>query len=211
MGDVRKHEADLPAIAAAFRVLGALFYRAPGEAGMAQLRACLARGDLVKEWPWGSDEELSAITAGFAAPSGAPGGDDAIARAHQRLFIGPDALAAPPWGSVYRDEEATLFGESTERLASFCRAHGIELASGQREPPDHFGIVCSMLAVAAADGRPALMRTLLAEHLLPWSGEYLARFAEAACDSPFYRACAALAVLSLARLRDEWASEAVAP
>ena len=72
-------------IAHAFRVLGALFYRSPHDAGMDSLTAYLAGEQLAEEWPWGDPAALAAIAGDFAAGAASP----TLAAEHQRLFIGP--------------------------------------------------------------------------------------------------------------------------
>lgn len=110
----------------------------------------------------------------------------------------------PPWGSVYLDRENCLFGESSAALADFCQAHDIEFASEQHEPPDHFGLVCAIGAILFESGREALVPDFLAVHMLPWSVRFLERFTEATTQSPFYRAAAQLANLTLSTLQEEW-------
>ena len=196
---------DLATVANPFRILGALFYRAPDAAGMAELRHYLATDDLAEKWPWGSPAQLSAIVRDFAAAPDEAG----LAREYQRLFIGPDALPAPPWGSVYLDRECCLFGDSTLRLMDFCAEQGFESTSEQREPPDHFGMLCSLVALLAESrGDKALLCDFLAEHLLPWRKPFLERFEQATQDCPFYRAAARLATLSLDALQAQWQIEA---
>ena len=63
---------------------------------------------------------------------------------YQALFIGPNALPAPPWGSVYLDKEAVIFGSSLLELRNFMRQHGISLQLAQKEPEDHFGLMMMM-------------------------------------------------------------------
>ncbi len=184
----------------AFRVLAALFYRSPRDAGMDSLITYLSGNQLAEEWPWGTPETLRHIAGDFAAGAASP----TLAAEHQRLFIGPDALPAPPWGSVYLDRENCLFGESSAALADFCQAHDIEFASEQHEPPDHFGLVCAIGAILFESGREALVPDFLAVHMLPWSVRFLERFTEATTQSPFYRAAAQLANLTLSTLQEEW-------
>ena len=78
----------------AFRVLAALFYRSPRDAGMDSLITYLSGNQLAEEWPWGTPETLRHIAGDFAAGAASP----TLAAEHQRLFIGPDALPAPPLG-----------------------------------------------------------------------------------------------------------------
>ena len=112
---------DLATIADAFRILGALFYRAPGDPELAGVRDYLSSGGVAVDWPWGTPTELVSIADDFSAVP-----DEAeLAQQYQRLFIGPDALPAPPWASVYLDRENSLWCYSTFRLAYFFADQGI--------------------------------------------------------------------------------------
>ncbi|MBZ8140781.1 Tat proofreading chaperone DmsD [Rubrivivax gelatinosus] len=190
----------LAEFAAAARVLGALFYRAPDDASVRPFIDLVARGELAGLWPAGEAAALDEIGATMRAALDAPGALLALKREHQRLFIGPDELPAPPWGSVYLEEEGTLFGETTEALQDFLAAEGVVLDSGQQEPEDHIGLLFWAAALLAEEGREAAVRTLLADHLLTWSDPYLQALAEATTDA-FYRGLVALTRLTLAEAR----------
>ncbi|VTP67719.1 Twin-arginine leader-binding protein DmsD [Leclercia adecarboxylata] len=74
------------------RVLGALFYFAPDSEQAAPLVAALTGGDWQQDWPLPSGQ-LAPVAEILRQPS-----DEALPDAWQRLFIGPWALPAPPWG-----------------------------------------------------------------------------------------------------------------
>ena len=177
-------------IALTARILGAAFYYPPEETG--QITALLSSGDWVAEWPYGTDtqkqaaaEKLHAVTAG----------DETHAQAYQRLFIGPQALPASPWGSVWLDKEQVLFGESTVALRQWMRDHYVDIALTQNEPEDHIGLLLMMVAWTA-ENNPDAVNALLAEHLLPWARYYLAKMQET-CASPYYEGLSALTALTL--------------
>ncbi|MCG9095498.1 Tat proofreading chaperone DmsD [Laribacter hongkongensis] len=193
----------LESVAPAFRILGALFYQPPAALRDTGLTGFLASPDFPAGWPAGSPEQLEQLRAGFASAQ-ATEHDAGLAREHQRLFVGPAALPAPPWGSVYLDEESVLFGDSTRALQAFAGRHGIALETGQREPLDHFGLVCWLVAHAAEASDEAAVHELLCEHLLPWSGRFLSLFEEASAGTPFYQAAAGLARLTLDALQTGW-------
>jgi hypothetical protein len=88
------------------RVLGALFYFAPDSAQAEPLVAAFSTSDWATDWPL-SQEQLHPVLETLQTPS-----DEPLRDAWQRLFIGPYALPAPPWGSVWLDRESVLFGES---------------------------------------------------------------------------------------------------
>ncbi|NBL76073.1 Tat proofreading chaperone DmsD [Proteus sp. G2672] len=118
-----------------------------------------------------------------------------LAQAYQRLFIGPYALPAPPWGSVYLDHENVLFGNSTLDLREWMLENGIDIALTQNEPEDHFGLMVMMVAWIA-ETRPEKLNELLAEHLLPWAYRYLEKLSLQGAF-PYYEGLAMLATLTL--------------
>lgn len=182
------------------RVLGALFYFAPDSEQAAPLVTALTEGDWQQDWPLPSGQ-LAPVAETLHQPS-----DEALPDAWQRLFIGPWALPAPPWGSVWLDRESVLFGDSTLALRQWMRDNGIAFEMAQNEPEDHFGTLLLLAAWLAETGRDAERDQLLAWHLLPWSTRFLTLFVENA-GHPFYRALGQLAQLTLA----EWQSTLLIP
>ncbi len=141
------------------------------------------------------------VVPGFTA-----GADEPLSDAWQRMFIGPWALAAPPWGSVWLDRESVVFGDSTLALRQWMRENGIVFDTGQNEPEDHFGTLLMLAAWLTEEGRSAECDQLLAWHLLPWAGRYLTVFCEHAAH-PFYVALGQLARLTLT----DWQSRLLVP
>ena len=189
---------DLEAVAVCCRVLGALFYLPPDRPGVAPILASLRERKLIADWPLGASATLRELSEDFAL---ALAGDNAMAEMtaeYQRLFIGPDALEAPPWGSVYLEEDGTLFGVSTQALRDFLEIQGVSLNTGVHEPEDHIGLLLWAAAWLAEQKQEAALRQLLEQHLLNWSGIYLQSLQESA-RHPFYQK---LAVLTAATLRE---------
>ncbi|MDM3777405.1 Tat proofreading chaperone DmsD [Proteus mirabilis] len=171
-------------------MIGAAFYYPPTE--KSDIVELLSSGKWLTEWPYGSEEEKQRIASLLAQTTYQ---DETLAQAYQRLFIGPYALPAPPWGSVYLDHENVLFGDSTLDLREWMLENGIDIALTQNEPEDHFGLMVMMVAWVA-ETRPEKLTELLAEHLLPWAYRYLEKLSLQGAF-PYYEGLAMLATLTL--------------
>lgn len=125
---------------------------------------------------------------------------DALLAEYARLFVGPHALVASPYGSVYLDAGGTVMGPSTVRVARTYRMAGVTPDPESGEPPDHISTELEFLyylatlesRARAGDERDELqrIRTLrtrfLCESLTPWVGEFARRVREGTCE-PYYR------------------------
>ena len=101
--------------------------------------------DLEKEWPYGSRGELRDVAALLEDARALSLRD--LDREFHHLFVGPQHLEAPPWGSVYLDAEAVVFGDSCKDLVRWMRRHGIALHEGaSREPADQIGRMLVLLS-----------------------------------------------------------------
>lgn len=181
---------DRDAVALSARTLGALFSFAPDSEQAAPLVAALRDGSWRSQWPYAVTDGLAAL---FARED-----DEPLPEAWQRLFIGPWALPAPPWGSVWLDKESVLFGDSTLALREWMRATGIALSEQRSEPEDHFGTLLLLAAWLCESAQDEAFNQLLAWHLLPWSGRFLSVFV-AEANQPFYQALGQLAQETLTK------------
>ncbi len=127
------------------RVLGALFYFAPDSEQAAPLVTALTQGDWQQDWPL-PPGQLAPIADALRQQA-----DESLPDAWQRLFIGPWALPAPPWGSVWLDRESVLFGDSTLALRQWMRDNGIAFEMAQNEPEDRFGTLLLLAAWLAVE------------------------------------------------------------
>lgn len=59
---------------------------------------------------------------------------------YARLFVGPFALVAPPYGSVYLDGERTVMGPSTQATIAFYESEGLAKHADFSELPDHIAV-----------------------------------------------------------------------
>ncbi|MBG5919811.1 Tat proofreading chaperone DmsD [Providencia stuartii] len=184
-------EQSLNHISLTARVLGAAFYYAPGD--IQEIISLLSTLQWTEEWPYGSHEQKQAIADKLAIIAT---DNESLDEAYQRLFIGPYALPAPPWGSVWLDRENVIFGDSTLQLRDWMHAHSIDIHLSQNEPEDHFGLLLMMVAWVA-ENNPSQLNELLAQHILSWGFHYLNKMEQEA-NFPFYTGLAELAHLTLA-------------
>lgn len=59
---------------------------------------------------------------------------------YARLFVGPYSLPAPPYGSIYIENERKVMGDSTLDVLKRYRQFGLDLPSGLKEVPDHITV-----------------------------------------------------------------------
>ncbi len=230
-------EDTLDAIAFVGDTLGPLFYYDPAAAEVRPTYEALSGLDVeaaATEWPFVSAEDaegaLRLIVAGLmrdaggevprgsatdgASHEGAADGtsqavSDDLAWEYRRLFVGPAAKAAPPWGSVYTDRECVIFGASTLELRRWMRQVGIEKLNDDNEPEDHIGLMLTMLSWVATR-RPDVLDEFLGAHLLTWAPHFL-EGVERETTHPFFEGLARLARASLAGIRRERGIEVELP
>lgn len=190
--------------AAAFvgETLGPLFLYDPADEAVAPVYEAIGELDAAEaavEWPLAAPAE--AQEALRLMEDGLRGGvDDELIWEYRRLFAGPAAKAAPPWGSVYTDRECVIFGEATLELRRWLREAGIEVPGTGKEPEDHIGLMLVLMAWLARQ-RPELLDEYLAQHLLTWAPHFLG-IVQQESQHPFFCGLAQLTGASLAGLQD---------
>jgi len=75
---------------------------------------------------------------------------------YSRLFIGPAKPLAPPWESVYFNEDHMIFQQQTAQVRAWYRRFGLEPEKLYKEPDDHIGLELAFLAHLAGLGLQAL-------------------------------------------------------
>ena len=130
-----------------------------------------------------------------AGENGAFAADDDLTWEYRRLFIGPGAKPAPPWGSVYTDRECVVFGATTLELRAWMREHGVARTADEKTPEDHIGFMLALMAWLAQN-QPTDLGEFLSLHFLTWAGHFLDELADAA-EHPFYEGLARLTRASL--------------
>ncbi|QLK60623.1 Tat proofreading chaperone DmsD [Enterobacteriaceae bacterium Kacie_13] len=184
------------------KILGAMLFYPPGSQKVHPLVELLKSNDWVPLWPCATEEAKALAAAMFSQTESA---EESIDDAYQRLFIGPYALPAPPWGSVYLDKESVVFGDSTLALRQWMRENHIEPQLTQAEPEDHIGLMLMMCAWLA-ENSPSLLNAFLTVHLLPWAARYLELLRQKA-EHPLYAGVAILAESTLTGWQHALAAE----
>ncbi len=161
-------------------------------------------------WPFvdaaRASEGLSLMQEGLADGLVAP----ALVDEYRRMFVGPAAKVAPPWGSVYTDKDMVVFGASTLALKAWLRCHGVSVAKGESdEPEDHIGTMLSLMGWLAQN-KPDTLCEFLQNHLLTWAGHFLG-IVEAESVHPFYRGLADLTRHTLEGIQAELGLEVETP
>ena len=176
------------------RLLGASFYYEPSDSRIAGVLDFFRQPTWTQEWEIPLEEKAcEKITALIKQ-----GLKQDLTEQYQNLFIGPNELVAPPWGSVYLDPECVIFGNSLLALRDFLNCHQIAFQAQQDEPEDHIGLML-MLAAYLAETRPHLLVKFLSQHLLTWAPHFLTKLANVE-NHPFYQGLAQLTLITL----DDW-------
>ncbi|OZN24619.1 DMSO reductase maturation protein DsmD [Actinobacillus seminis] len=183
------------------RLLGSLFYYAPDSQAAQSVLSLFQHPNWMAQWKISEhteDKTQQKITALIDQ-----GLTQDLSADYQALFIGPNVLPVPPWGSVYLDPESVIFGNSLLELRDFLRYNAIEFSSSQDEPEDHFGLML-LLAAYLADHKPALLAEFFTKHLFTWANRYLDLLAKQQ-DYPFYQGLALLAQATLTQWQQQYA------
>ncbi|MFZ5857936.1 MAG: TorD/DmsD family molecular chaperone [Chloroflexota bacterium] len=124
---------------------------------------------------------------------------------HTNLFVGVGKPVAPPWESVYFNEDRMIFQEQTLQVREWYRKFGLEPENLRKEPDDHIALELSFLAHLASLGLMAIenkddaglekslqaQRQFLHDHTLRWM-KFWAGSVEKHAKTDLYRGTAIL-------------------
>ena len=203
----------------AYRFLGKAFYEAPTAGLLGQLK----QDDLFADWPLDCSndamknglETLQAFLREWHAED-----FNVVRRDFAHLFIGPKRLPAPPWESVYRNEERLIFDKETLQVRLLYRQFGMDVPTERNEPDDHFGLemmfVAHLCQIALEGIRTeqayytdlslAAIDSFFRDHICAWAYDYLADVTEAA-NTPYYRGLSLLASGTITHTTQSWQIE----
>ena len=133
----------------------------------------------------------------------AEGDLERAAEDYARIFVGPAALPAPAWESVYRGNKRMLMTATTLSVREFYHACGYEAQAHHRVPDDHLAIELDFLSALAQDALDACAAdegeracdlldagtSFLKAHLALWIEPFASELHDKS-GSPFYRAVA---------------------
>lgn len=136
---------------------------------------------------------------------------------YTRLFVGVGKVLAPPWESVYFNEDRMVFQEQTLDVRNWYRRFGLELENLHREPDDHIGLEMTFVAYLAELAIKVLDEQdedkykllydaklqFLSEHLLKWGPTWCALVKEHA-KTGFYQGLGYLTLGALLAIADRY-------
>ncbi len=118
--------------AAAFNLLGTCYLFSPEDKTSHSALNFFKISDFARQWPCKVDAKLSQqLSQSLSIET------NQLNEQWADLFIGPSALPAPPWGSVYLDPEGVLQGSSTIALSEFLKRQRLDVQTQFPEPVDH--------------------------------------------------------------------------
>lgn len=189
---------NIEALKTSSHVLGCLFYYNPASTELEDLRNLLLHSNSVIEWPYGNKDELEEIYKLF---NNGLQDVNALDEEYKKLFEGPNKLYAPPWGSVYLDRDAVIFGESTIKLREWLHSICVEPVLNQKESEDHIGLMLMLLSYIVSNKENKTIE-YMQEHLYTWCYRCL-ECLENATNNNFYTGLCRLTRLTF----DEWKSD----
>jgi TorA maturation chaperone TorD len=119
-----------------------------------------------------------------SAPEAAPAVPDwpSVEFAFNRLFVGPKALLAPPFASVYLEPEPQLMGRSTLNVRYLYQMMGLTSPWQNSLPDDHLGLeldayyqLQTVLSQINSTELKALQEYFLIGHLNRWLPQFISR------------------------------------
>lgn len=150
-------------------------------------------------------------------------GAEELAVEYARLFVGPQRVIAPPYGSIYLEEGRRVMGDSTLDVLHTYQEEGLHLDSEFKELPDHIAAELEFMyyltakgenaasrgEVKEAAGRLAAREAFMTRHLRRWVPGFCARIKDGT-GSDFYRSLAdcVAGLIELAPAPRAWGGEA---
>lgn len=100
------------------------------------------------------------------------------------------AVEAPPYASVYFEEEGLVLGEEAVKVNQFYTTCGFGIGEQKEELPDHLAVELEFCALLARDGKEKALEDFERNHLNPFLERILPRIKNT--GRPVYAAVAAI-------------------
>lgn len=143
----------------------------------------------------GTPQDLARIYADLGqALLQPPAGDVEAEKEFVRLFLSPQGALAPPWQSIYLEEQGEqprLMGTPHHAALAWYRRHGFEPAASN-EPADHLGLLLLFYAHLLAQDIDETTLSLFEREHLGWASQFLGRLQSHARHPHFVRLAASL-------------------
>ena len=117
-----------------YRLLSACFYQ-PQKETFIQEELFKTLGGLLKQASPDAATHAAVMERAFSKYS-----EEDLLVAYAKLFVGPNELLAPPYGSVYLDGEKTVMGDSTMEVIKMYEEQGLSMDGEFRNLPDHITV-----------------------------------------------------------------------
>lgn len=152
----------------------------------------IAAWSLLSESAQLMDDEVTVALVAEAQSEAGKLDPDQLPILYSKLFLGPFEVVAPPYASIYLDQEEAFAGRTqTEVLAIYSKG-GLQLPPLAGETPDHISVELEFLyfllvkAIQEAEGDYLEQaQQFTTSHLLEWLPGFLAQL-ELAPEARFY-------------------------
>ncbi len=151
-----------------FKLMGALLYNEPSEQAINTLRDEELFAEILYAGENGLVKEGQKLLANWLKSAPANELTDNARTDYMRLLVGAGKVLAPPWGSVYLDEDKLLFNVDTLKVRNFYQKYGVELKKKYSEPDDHIGLELEFLANLSEKGEVEAMKSFINDFMFPW-------------------------------------------
>ncbi len=96
------------------------------------------------------------------------------------LFVGPQTLKAPPFASVYLEEDALVMGKSTLSIREFMANIGLSISNANNIPDDHISCVLELTVLLLANARASaeyqvMLNRYVSEYIAIWVPAYIVK------------------------------------
>ena len=136
------------------------------------------------------------------------------------MFVGPKTLLAPPYGSIYMEEQGQIMGVSTYDAMRMYQEAGLKKSADFKEPPDHIRVeldfmftliqqtieLCEESNLSEAENKINLQLEFLIKHIAGWVKPFTNNIVENA-KTDFYKN---LARATEAFIRQEFLEDSIA-